>query len=146
MPYEKSASGVYKSDTFTIERKADTSTYLEDKYTFKDKHGNWIIYNADGRPVSSGTEPAPQPHICITVMGTPVPQALLIATASRYSGLITMAAATSYASMMPMPGEVRYDYNGGRLIRVTDVLGNETSYEYSNGNLVKKTNAEAMQF
>ncbi len=141
MPYAKTASGIYKNETFTIERKTDTDQYQADKYTFKDKHGNWIIYDASGRPMSYGSRTGTTATYLYNSQYDTRPSGL----EDRYGALVFSFDFDGDGNLIRVydadAREVRYDYTDGRLTRVTDVLDHETAYEYSNGNLIKKTNA-----
>ena len=141
VPYAKTASGIYKNETFTIERKTDTDQYQADKYTFKDKHGNWIIYDTSGRPMSYGNRTGTTATYLYNSQSDTRPYGL----EDRYGSLVFSFDFDGDGNLIRVydadAREVRYDYTDGRLTRVTDVLGHETSYEYSNGNLIKKINA-----
>ena len=143
VPYEKTASGVYKSDTYTIERQLGiAAAYTQDMYTFKDKHGNWIKYDNLGRPTSYGTRTGTTGTYIYDSQDDAPPTGIEDRNGNQvfwfeYDGSNNLTRAYDADAR-----QVLYEYTSGNLSKVTDVLGNETTYEYSNGNLVKKTNAK----
>ena len=139
--YEKSGSGVYKNQTYTIERKSDTEAFEEEKYTFKDNKGNWIVYNAYGSPVSYGNRTGISGAYIYDYAADIPPSGL----ADRNGNQVLWFSYDDNDNLIQihdaLARKVRYGYHQGRLIRATDVLGHKTGYEYDNGCLVRKTNA-----
>ncbi|MCG8637232.1 MAG: fibronectin type III domain-containing protein, partial [Desulfobacterales bacterium] len=141
VPYKRTARGVYTSDTFTVERKTDTNEYTEDKYTFRDKSGNWITYDSMGRPMSWGDRNNTTATFIYDGQDDAPPSGLADHAGTQVLWFEYDADNNLTRVYDTGAREVRYEYTSNRLTRVVDVLGHDILYEYDGGNLVKKTNA-----
>ena len=154
--YKKSSAGIYKQGTNTIERKTDCEQYLgtpqwgqcilgsqddyyEDKYVFKDKHGNFRQYDSNGRLISYGNRLGAIGSIIYDSPEDKTPSGVADKTCNQvlwfeYDTDNNLARIYDHDAR-----QILYDYTGSNLTKVTDVLGKKTTYEYNDKNNIIQT-------
>ena len=156
VPYKKRASGVYKQGTRTIERLADCEDYLgtqnwgscmtgalddekENKYSYKDKHGNWHQYDSSGRMVSYGNRHGMIAALIYDGPDDKNPSGMTDAGQTQVLWFEYDANGNPARIYDAEGREVRYEFSGDNLTRVTDVEDKETTYEYDSLNNLTRT-------